>query len=173
MSKWASPAVTAPNCLPISEFRPGQKEQALAGCRDLTSSIHEGLDLTREIRAVDSQHLGDTLLLLDGSTVSAFAVCHAGPKTEAGSGACYIKFGAVRPGPAAQENFGLLLRTCESWAIAQKAEKLIAGVNMARHEAYRTMLGFGFKANLIGVALQKGNVQGFNRPGIYVIDDWR
>ncbi len=154
-------------------MRPSQKEQALAYCRDLTGRIHEGLDVTREIRAVDSQHLGDTLLLLEGSTVTAFAVCHAGPKTEAGGGACYIKFGAVRPGPAAQRDFGRLLNMCESWAAMKKAGRLIAGVNMGRHEAYRTMVALGFKTNLMGVALQKANVQGYNRPGIYVIDDWR
>jgi len=173
MSKDVNSGATSHTWLAVSELRPVQKEQVLADCRDLTGSIHEGLDLTREIRAVDKQRLGDTLLMLDGSTVTAFAVCHAGPGTEAGSHACYVKFGAVRPGSSAQANFERLLKLCESWASTQLAQKLIAGVNMARHEAYRTMIGLGFRADLIGVALQKGNAQGFNRPGVYVIDDWR
>jgi hypothetical protein len=56
----------------------------------MTGAIHEGLDVSLEIRAVEAQRLGDTILLLDGSTVTAFAVCHAGAKTEAGSGSCYV-----------------------------------------------------------------------------------
>jgi hypothetical protein len=49
----------------------------------------------------------------------------------------------------------------------------MAGVNMGRHEAYRIMVGRGFRTELIGVAMQKANAPRFNRPGVYVLDDWR
>jgi hypothetical protein len=62
-----------------------QKQGALAGCRETAGAIYEGLDISREILAVDSQRLGDTILSLDGSNVSAFGVCHVGPKTEQAS----------------------------------------------------------------------------------------
>lgn len=51
--------------------------------------------------------------------------------------------------------------------------RMLAGVNMARHEAYKTMVGRGYRTELMGVALQSGNDQGFNRPGVFVLDDWR
>jgi len=35
------------------------------------------------------------------------------------------------------------------------------------------MVGRGFRTELMGVAMQKANAPGFNRPGIYVLDDWR
>jgi hypothetical protein len=44
---------------------------------------------------------------------------------------------------------------------------------MARHEAYRTMLGRGFRTVLQGLAMQRPNEEAFNRAGVYVIDDWR
>ena len=56
----------------FSELSTDQKQEALAGCRETTGAIYEGLDVSREILAVDSQRLGDTILLLDGSKVSAF-----------------------------------------------------------------------------------------------------
>ncbi len=157
----------------LSELRPGQRQDALTQCMEVTDSIYDGLEVSQEIRAVESQNLGDTVLLVDGSKISAFAVCHVGAQTEAGSDTCYIKFGAVHTGISAPEKFVNLLDACNAYARSRAASKLVAGVNMARHEAYRTMLNRGFRTFLQGVALQKGNVHGFNRPGVYVLDDWR
>jgi 3-dehydroquinate dehydratase len=84
-----------------------------------------------------------------------------------------VKFAAVRPNVRAQENFEQLLESCEAYAASRKAGKLIAGVNMGRHEAYRTLAAKNFRADMIGVAMQKSNAPGFNRPGIYILDDWR
>jgi hypothetical protein len=157
----------------FSELPGGHKEGVLAECCKATSEIDEGLDVSREIRAADSQRIGDTILLLDGSMVSAFGVCHVGPKTEAGTGVCYVKFGAVRPAASTQSSFERLLDCCEAYAATRSVGRLMAGVNMGRHEAYRIMVGRGFRTELIGVAMQKANAPRFNRPGVYVLDDWR
>jgi len=42
--------------------------------------------------------LGDTLVVGDEAEPAAFASCHVGSGTEAGSGACYVKFAAARRG---------------------------------------------------------------------------
>jgi hypothetical protein len=157
----------------FSALSEDQKQQALTECRRVTYEIFDGLDVSREILAVDAQRLGDTVLLLDGSHIGAFAVCHIGPRTEAGSGICYVKFGAVRPGTKAQADFEQLLDSCESFAASQRVVVLSAGVNMARHEAYQTMVGRRYRTELMGVAMQSGNDSGFNRPGVFVLDDWR
>ena len=88
------------------------------------------------------------MLLWDDANLAAFAVCHWGAGTEAGSGACYVKFGAVRPGPRAEENFERLLNTCESTAATHGLRLIIAGMNMGRHEAYRAMRSRGFRTDL-------------------------
>ena len=46
-------------------------------------------------------------------------------------------------------------------------------MNTARGEAYRLMLDQGFKSVMQGVAMQRGDLPGFNRPDCFVIDDWR
>jgi GNAT superfamily N-acetyltransferase len=173
MSKQVAPSTNQHGYARFSELPATQKEEVLAGCRETTGAIYEGLDVSREIRAVDSQRLGDTILLLDGSKVTAFGVCHVGAKTEAGSGSCYVKFAAVRPGASALSNFEQLLNSCEAYAASRSAGRLEAGVNMSRDEAYRIMVGRGFRTDLLGVAMQKANHPGFNRPGIFVLDDWR
>jgi hypothetical protein len=35
------------------------------------------------------------------------------------------------------------------------------------------MVGRGFRSDLIGVVMQEGNDPGYNRSGLYVLDDWR
>jgi GNAT superfamily N-acetyltransferase len=156
-----------------SDLAESEQDAVLDACRELTDAIYEGLDLEGEIRAVEAQGLGDTVLLLDGSKVAGLAVCHCGAGTEAGPDACFIKFGAVRPGKSAAEQFERLLDACEQLTAARGLSRLVAGANMARHDAYRRLLARGFRTWLQGVAMEKPNEPGYNRPDVYLIDDWR
>ncbi len=55
MSKRVAPSANHPGYTRFSELPATQKEEVLAGCRATTCVIYEGLDVSREIRAVDSQ----------------------------------------------------------------------------------------------------------------------
>jgi len=148
--------------------------EVIEACGELTNTIFEGLDLEREIRSVDTQKLGDTILVWDNSKLAAFAICHSGPGTEAGSAACYVKFAAVRPGRRAGEAFERLLDGVEAYARALKVPKITAGVNLARREAFQALRARGFRTEMQGVAMETGDASsGYNRAGIYVLDDWR
>jgi GNAT superfamily N-acetyltransferase len=157
----------------LSDVTENDRQEILAACRDVAEAIYGGLDLSSEINAVVAQNLGDVVLLHDGSRLAGFAVCHQGPGTEAGSGACYVKFAAIRPGPEAGRNFERMLDACESFAARQGMQVLIAGVNVGRHEAYRVLLQRGFRTEIQGVTMHQQNEPGYSRPGVYVIDDWR
>jgi len=154
-----------------SQLSEAGRAQALAACREISGSIHDGLDLEREIQAVSTQSLGDTVFL-EADRMIGFAVCHAGKGSEAGSGACYVKFGALRPG-SSEADFDRLIHACDALAGTLGASRLELGVNTARHEAYRRLTELGFRAGLVGVAMQRPNEPAWNRPGVYVIDDWR
>jgi len=172
-----SKPVTQPPALPgyvrFSDLGPERKREALAACRETTGKIYDGLDVSLETLSVDKQQLGDTILILDNSKVTAFAVCHVGKGSEAGTDTCYIKFGAVRPSPSAPAGFKHLLDACEEYAALRGVKNLEAGTNMARHESYRVMVSRGFRTVIQGVAMQKANEAGYNRPGVFVLDDWR
>jgi GNAT superfamily N-acetyltransferase len=158
----------------FSQASPASRPQLLLACREVTSANFEGLDLEREIRSVAEQKLGDTILLWDHSELSALAVCHAGPGTEAGTGVCYAKFAAVDPGRNAAANFGRLLGAIESYAVSVGAQKLEAGVNLARREAFSGLYSRGFRTQMQGVAMEAGDAgSGYNRAGVYILDDWR
>jgi GNAT superfamily N-acetyltransferase len=157
----------------FSELSQQQQEEALRSCRDVTETIYAGLDLTSEIRATHAQGLGDIVLVEGAGGVAAFAVCHYGPRSEAGADTCFIKFGAVRSGRSAEPDYLRLLDACEALALAVDTSHLLAGGNMARHEAYRHLVARGFRTEILGVAMHRDNDPGYCRPGAYVIDDWR
>ncbi len=173
MSKPIERKSDVPQWSMYSEVPESERGGCLNACHELTNAIYDGLDVEREIRAVYTQRLGDTVLLWDNSKLVGLAVCHCGSGTEAGSSACYIKFGAVRSGSNAGRVFDRLLDACEALASSKGMSRLVAGVNTGRHKAYNRMIARGFRADMQGVAMHRPNNPGYNRPNIYLIDDWR
>jgi GNAT superfamily N-acetyltransferase len=157
----------------FSEIPEKERERALADCRALTNELYDGLDLTMDIRELRVQRRGDTVLLRDGSRLSGFAVCHYGVKSEAGAGACLIKFAAVRPGPTAEQLFDHLLGACKRLAAEAEMSRLCTGVNTECGNAYRHLLARNFRTEMQGVNMHRPNEAGYYRPQIYLLDDWR
>jgi hypothetical protein len=169
----AAPASSAYVASRYSELDEAARVQAIGACRSLADAIYEGLDLSAEIRAVHAGKLGDTLFVHDADGLAAFAVCHAGARTEAGSGALYVKFGAARAGARAARDFDAMLDACESHAAERALLRLVAGVSTARREAYAALLARGFRIDVAGVTMIRGADPGYRRAGVFVIDDWR
>jgi predicted N-acetyltransferase YhbS len=151
-----------------------QRAAAESATREVAEELYPGLDLGGEIRTVAARGLGDTVLTWDGkSRLAGFAICHWGPDSEAGQGCCFVKFGAARTGPSAEERFSTLLDACGMLAVAAGQPNVLAGVNLAREEAYRHMLGGSFRTLIQGVAMHRPNEAGYSRSGLFVLDDWR
>ncbi len=142
---------------------------AIDECRALTGTIFDGLDLSIDIRALAEQKIGETLLINQGSRVAAFAVCHRGAGSEAGTDATYVKFAAAASASALER----LLDGCEEYTANNGTHRLVVGVNLARESAYRAVARRGFRSFILGVAMQRPNQPGFNRPDALVLDDWR
>src|SRR3954454_116096 len=115
MEKPAALEASADDWTLYSRLPSTDQEAALEQCCALGNALFDGLDLSREIRAVTAQRLGDTVLLRRDGIVAGFAVCHIGAGTEAGSDSLYVKFAAVRPG-ARQEPRAECGRTRLYWS---------------------------------------------------------
>ncbi len=120
---------TIPNFELFSKLNATERAQRLSGCRETSNQVYDGLDLSREITAVQGQSLGDTLIGTDDGGVLWFAVCHNGPGSEAGSDVVYVKFACVRPSNDGARHFEQLLDACESFAVSRNAGGLTFGVN--------------------------------------------
>jgi hypothetical protein len=157
----------------LSALSKAERERAIRGCSKITHAIDRGLDLTGEIRSVLKQRTGHVVLTLGrGSAPMAFAICLNGPGTEGGAKTCYVKFAAARGGAGAGERFDKLLDACDAFAAA-RGLTIEAGVNLAREDAYRRMRARGYRVTMQGVAMQRPHAEGFNRPDVWVMDDWR
>lgn len=179
-----TPIMTAPAALAGTSGRAGgpryselpaeQQSEAERMARELCDELYPGLDLGGEIRTCQRRNLGDTVLLWDGdSRLAGFAVCHWGPASEAENGCLYVKFGAARPGSEGGNRFARLLDACGELAVSVGMANVLAGCNTAREEAYRHMLGRGFRAGKNVVTMHRPNEAGYSRPGLYILDDWR
>jgi predicted N-acetyltransferase YhbS len=169
MARPSAGAATAPAWTLLSEAG----DAVLPAVRAMTGAVHEGFDPTIEMRSVQAQRLGDTVLLRDGDGVAGLAVCHCGAGSEAGGGACYVKVGAVAPGPGAGERFEHLLDACAAFAVARGLGSLVAGVDTGQRDAYRRMLARRFRTLMQGVVMVRGDEVGLGRPDRHVLADWR
>jgi GNAT superfamily N-acetyltransferase len=166
-------SIPYPSSTRVSEVDAKARGDVLEDIDELTNDVYPGLNVTREINAVLTQQLGDTVLIDDSAGLQAVAVCHVGPGTEAGGGTCYIKFGAVRPGPGAERLFNVLIDACHGLAAERGASTIVAGANAGRDNAWRSLADRGFRRDLQGVAMHRPNEAGYSTSDSYVIDDWR
>jgi hypothetical protein len=51
--------------------------------------------------------------------------------------------------------------------------QISAGVSTGRHQAYRLLVELGFRTQLMGVQMLRPWQEGYDRPDIFVLDDWR
>jgi GNAT superfamily N-acetyltransferase len=156
-----------------SKITADNRENTRLQCWSITNAIYVGLNVSSEIEAVSRFSLGDTILVGPSDRIEAFAVCHCGPRTEAGSGVCYVKFAAVRPGPVAPDTFRSLLTACEHFAMATGCQRVVCGMNYGRHEAMNILVGMGYRTDALGVTMHGNSAEGYSQPGRFVVDDWR
>jgi len=84
-----------------------------------------------------------------------------------------LKFAALKSSFADDRHFEKLLNNCGQLVALKGTYQLKAGVNVSRIQAYRSLLAQGFRTEVQGVVMQWRNEVGYNREGVYLIDDWR
>ncbi len=173
MVRHVSNAETAHGTRRMSELSADDRDELIRAVAIASSDVFAGLDLTAEVKELVDRQLGDVVLVDDDNGVAGFALCHVGAGTEAGSGTCYVKFAAARPGPHASSAFTRLVVGCEALAVERGAGTVLAGVNTARQAAYEVMLARGYRAGMYGLAMHRPNRAGFSRRNDFVVDDWR
>jgi len=164
---------SSPGCfVPLSDLSRPARDAAITACRKLAHRIDRGLDLTEEIRSLLKQNIGEVLLTYSRNTLDGFAIACHGPGSEGGAEICYVKFAAVRGGAGADDRFDRLLDACEDFA-RSRGVALEFGASFACEGAYRRLRARGRRPFTHGIAMQRPNQQGFNRPDAYTLSDWR
>jgi GNAT superfamily N-acetyltransferase len=157
----------------FSRLPASAQARALVALRVLTDAVHPGLDVAAEIADLAAHDLGDTVLLADDDRFAGMAICHAGRGSEASEGQVLVKFAAARGGDGAPERFRRLLAACEGFAASRGAGQVVAGTNTGRAAAYELMREAGYRTVMNCIAMTRPSTDGYNRPDVFAIDDWR
>ena len=169
--------VTAPSPVPqarsLSVMTAAEQQDAIGQCAALTDRLHAGMDLRDELASVIAHPTSDAIVLIEGSTITGFVICHFGPHSEADTGVVYAKFAAARPGPHAARDFQRLIDAANDFAYRRGAAKINAGVNMGAMEAYRLTMATGFRPTLHGIAMHRPWIDIYDRPDVFALEDWR
>ena len=151
----------------------GERATALEAISRLGHGISPGLDWRGEVRSIDDEGLGDTLLLTEDDGICGFACIHFGSGSEATDGDYYVKLAAVRPGAGANDRFGKLLAAIDTTAARTEATRIVAGTNTGRVSAYAMMQQAGYRTDMNGIAMFRPATDAYNTDDAFVIDDWR
>jgi len=162
-----------PQARPLSAMSAAEQQEAIAQCAALTSQLYAGMDLRDEIATVIAHPTADAIVLIDGSTIAGFVICHFGLGSETDTGVVYAKFAAARPGLKAARDFQRLIDAANDFAHRKGAAKINAGVNMGAMEAYRLMMAAGFRTALQGIAMHRPWIEIYDRPDVFALEDWR
>lgn len=188
------PAENANNCFPLvieesppprgelvlkllSKMDAKDRSNAVADMDQLTNETFPGLSLATEaINSVPSTNgnqkfIAETLLVYADGTLKAFAICPL-PPSNAAEKSVYAKFGIAKS-HGGTDDFDLLLRGLERYAQLIGASKIRASTNTARRICYQRMLLHGYQAEGYGIALIRPDTVAYNRPDVFVLDDWR
>lgn len=171
MAKPVSAVAPVPGALSLAAAP--ERASLVAACRDLADAVFPGLDLSGEIATVLDGKIGDVVALADGAKIEGFAICQCGAGSEGGTTGFYVKFALVRSGDGAAERLSRLIAACEAFAAKRGVAQISAGVSTGRHHAYRLLVELGFRTQLMGVQMLRPWQDGYDRPDIYALDDWR
>jgi GNAT superfamily N-acetyltransferase len=173
MSKAPAPAALPEDTALFSAQPHRDRPRSLSAITALTGELHPGFDIAPEVLDVAAHGLGETLLLFGKDGLDGFALCHYGRGSEASESQVLVKFAAANGGSDAAERFGRLLAACEALAAARGANVIVAGTNTGRAAAYEIMQAQGFRTTMNTIAMMRPAVDGYNRPDVFAIDDWR
>ncbi len=168
-----TPAKSAGGIRRFSELEEVKKKSMMQKFRRLTHAFYRGMDVGKEVEIVDGLALGDTLILEKGRELVGFAVYHTPGVSEAPQGSLYIKFLALDPRHKKPEHFHQMLATLEEVAVSAGLQRVIAPVYTYYWAGYKGLLDRGYRLDTTMLRMKWGKLEDYERPGDYVLDDWR
>lgn len=171
-------ASVAPEVKRLSMLEKNLQAAALDDMDKLTNKVFPGLALSAEARnSIPSETghqslISETVLIYQNDRLKAFALCPMPPQEiDSEKKAVYAKFAIADADSDA--NLTLLINGLERYAAMVEASQIRASTNTARRACYKGMLAHGFTVEGYGIAMIRPDTAGYNRPEVFVFDDWR
>ena len=157
-----------------SSLPDAERPDVLGACQRVTGAIFRGSRRGAQKRSVrfGAQALGDTVLIHDDSQLVGFAVCPLG-RRRGGKRRLLPQVRRGAPRARRGERFRAAARRVRGARGRTRPCANSGGRQCRPPDAYRRLLGRGYRVSFEGVIMQRPNEHGYCRPDVYAIDDLR
>ena len=124
----------------LSRLNDGERDVAIAACRELAGRVMPGYDFTRELQLTDRMTLGDTFILGSAAAPTAFALCHTAPLVE---GRTRDELRVLKMVLARKSDLSAMLGALTDAARRSGTRRVAIRLQGDYPEAYRTLVELG------------------------------
>jgi GNAT superfamily N-acetyltransferase len=126
----------------LAEASPSERRWLIDGCREALQRAAPGYDFSRELILTQDLNLGDTLVVMRGDEVAAFALYHSVPLAEARPAE---ELRVLKLFADSGESFDRILVALESAASRLQLRRVAVRCQTAYGEAYRRLIRRGYR----------------------------
>jgi GNAT superfamily N-acetyltransferase len=134
-AEYASGRIPQLSRIPMQERR-----DAIEQCSVLTNALMPGYDFRREMLLTDTHALGDTLILMRGTSIDGFAICHSVPLVD-GRGREELR--VLKVVARDVEDYDILIAQLADYARRSGARRLAIRLQGVYSELYRRLIQCG------------------------------
>lgn len=124
----------------LGGLQPADMDAALVQCRELSGSLLSGYDFSREMQLTEELALGDTLLVMRGDDIVAFAVAHSVPLVE---GRVREELRVLKLVARDEEDFDFMITVLADHARRSGTRRVAVRVQCQYGDAYRRLVSRG------------------------------
>lgn len=121
----------------MGSMQPADADDAIAHCRQLSNSLLDGYDFSREIQLTEELALGDTLMVMRDGDVAGFAVAHSVPLVE---GRAREELRVLKLVAASEDDFDSLITVLADHARKSGTRRVAVRLQGQYAEAYRRLI---------------------------------
>lgn len=147
----------------------GRRRAALLkACRELTERLAPGIDFTRELELTAAIGVGDTTLILDGTSLVAFALWHSAPLAE---GRPKEELRVLKVVAQDRESLARLLAALETEARRERVPRVGVRCQADVVEAYRLLVERNYQVHWTDLRMTLARTPPPARTGL-VLSNW-
>jgi GNAT superfamily N-acetyltransferase len=153
----------------LSRIPEDERTDVMARCALLLDALLPGYDFTRELLLTHTLGLGDTIVLMRGSSVDGFALCHTAPLVD---GRAREEVRVLKLVARTLDDFDELVTQCADYARRSAARRVAIRMQGVYDDAYRQLIARGARVRWTDLRMTThGHEEHPPRTGI-VLSNW-
>ncbi len=154
----------------LAEATPSEHRWLIDRCREALQRRVPGYDFTRELVLTQDLNLGDTVIVVRGDAVAAFALYHSVSLTEARAAE---ELRVLKLFADSRESFDQVIAALESAAIRLQLRRVAVRCQTAYGDAYRSLIRRGYRVRWTDLRMYlPGHAEPEPQGGAVLFSNW-